>query len=269
MIRAIAKSAAVMAVLWCGSAAAVTTPQYGVPYFGIGPSAITPDSVRKSSAVSGGYQIYLGMPVDWLKTGREAIELKLLDHEMVRFDDEPNYTTALALDYIYDLGNRSTGEGFLTGTKFFVGAGGSLVRESNFGQNGTYFAANLSSGLLFPLGFKGWAIRADARVQFENNADACSDANTALGYCEKTTSLLMDTFLSAQLQIPLTIFFDKPKPLPPPTECPITVVGDQTRPDCATDSDRDGVQDGQDECPGSTAGDAVDARGCTVIKQVQ
>lgn len=258
---------AVPALLFSLSAAAVTTPQYGVPYLGGGPSLLSPDSVRKSEAVSGGYEIYGGLPFDWLTTGRESFELRLLDHEMVRFDGEPNYTTAFYGDYVYDLGSRATGDGFLSGTKFFIKAGGGLVRESNFGQNGTYLALDLGSGLLFPLGFKGWAVRVDGTIQVENNKDACSSANVAAGYCESEASLLKDFFLAAELQIPLTIFFDRPKPLPPKEECPIAVVGEQTRPDCVTDSDRDGVADGTDQCPGSTPGETVDAMGCTVVKQ--
>lgn len=271
MIRAIANSGALAAaVLWSTSASAITTPQYPVPYIGIGPSALSPDSARSADAVGGGYQLYGGLPVDWLAEGREALELRIFDHEMERkFDSEPNYTTAFTLDYVYDFGSRARTEGFLRGSKFFVMGGGGLARESNFGDEGTYMVVNAGAGLLIPLGFKGWGVRVDGTMQIVSNKDACDSEAVAANFCESEASKFTDVFVSAQLQIPLTIFFERPKELPPATECPVAVVGEQQRADCAADSDRDGVADGQDQCPGSTMGDTVDEKGCTVVRQVQ
>lgn len=272
MIRAMVKSGALAATVlaWSGAAQAVTTPQYPVPYLGGGPSALSPDSARNADAVGGGYQLYGGLPVDWLSEGREAVELRLFDHQMERKNDgEPNYTTAFTLDYVYDFGSRVKSEGFLRGSKLFVMAGGGLARESNFGEEGTYLTANAGGGLMIPLGFKGWAVRIDGTLQMVSNKDACNAANVAAGFCDSEASRFTDFFVAAQLQIPLTIFFERPKELPPPKECPVAVVGEQQRSDCAADSDRDGVPDGQDQCPGSTMGDAVDAAGCTVVKTVQ
>lgn len=271
MIRAIVKSGAVAAATLVSTAAsAVTPPQYPVPYLGGGPSALSPDSARYADSVGGGYQIYAGLPVDWLNEGREAVELRIYDHEMERkADGEPNYTTAFMLDYLYDFGNRVKTEGFLRGSKFFVMGGGGFARESNFGDEGTYLTFNAGAGLLIPLGFKGWAVRVDGTMQMVGNKDACDSANVAAGFCERSASKFTDYFFGAQLQIPLTIFFERPKELPPPKECPVAVVGEQQRADCAADSDRDGVEDGLDQCPGSTMGDTVDAKGCTVVRQVQ
>jgi hypothetical protein len=56
----------------------------------------------------------------------------------------------------------------------------------------------------------------------------------------------------------------KPKKVAPAEDCPIAVVDPDApaRKDCVADSDRDGVPDESDQCPGSQAGSPVDVSGC-------
>ena len=257
---------ALAGLLWAAPTLAVTTPQYPVPYLGGGASTLSPDSVRKSDAVGGGYQVFLGFPVQWLTEGQEAFEIRLLDHQMRRVDGKDNFQTGLSADYVYDLGSSVQEVGFFSGTKLFALAGLTFVQEDNFGVKQNVYGLSGGLGLLIPLGFKGWGIRLDGRVQAENNSKTCDSTAVSAGLCESEASNLIDYFFSAGLQIPLTMFFDKPKPLPPPKEdCPVSVV-DPDSPEsdkCAADGDRDGVPDGDDQCPGTAVGQPVDERGCS------
>jgi OmpA-OmpF porin, OOP family len=249
-------------------ALAVTTPQYPVPYLGGAVSTLSPDSVRKSDDVGGGYQLWLGFPIQWLTDDREAIEVRLLDHQMRReVDKSDNFQTGLSADYVYDLGSTAQRVGFLSGTKLFALAGLTYVQEDNFGQKQNVFGASGGVGLLIPLGFKGWGVRLDGRVQAEKNGETCNEAavNNNPPLCEAAASYLIDYMFSAGLQIPLTIFFDRPKPVPPAKDCPVSVVSPESgrSDECAADGDRDGVPDGSDHCPGTAAGQPVDERGCS------
>jgi len=253
---------ALAALAWTLPAAAVQTPQYDVPYLGGAASVLNPDAARASDAVSGGLAFFGGWPLD----ANTTIELRLIDQEMRRnVDNEPNYQTSLFADYVHDFGTSVRGEGgFFSGTKLFVLAGLGIVREDSYGDPGTYGAAAAGAGALIPLGFRGWAIRAEGRAQIEMNDELCTGSGTAPGYCTDEASYLVDTMIQAGLQIPLTIFFTKPKQVAPAEDCPIAVVDPNAPPrqDCVADSDRDGVPDESDQCPGSQPGTQVDISGC-------
>jgi len=249
---------------WAVPAGAVQTPQYDVPYLGAAPSLFSPDSVRESDAVGGGYQIVGGWPL----SGNTAIEVRLIDHEMRRqLDQSANFQTSVFADYVYDFGTGVKGEGgFFSGTKFFVLAGLGAIQEDSYGEKGTYFGADAGGGLLVPLGFKGWAVRADARVQGQMNDEVCSRAAATAGQCADEASFLVDYTVAVALQVPLTIFFDRPR-LAPAEDCPVEVVDPETgRRNCTTDSDNDGVPDGSDQCPASAGGLKVDATGCDALR---
>lgn len=252
--------------LWSLAATAVEPPFYEVPYLGANVGGMTPDSVRNSSVVGGGYHVFGGWPLKGY--GHSAIELRLLDYQMRRkVDKGPNYQTSLYADWVYDFGSSvQDASGFFRGTKFFLNAGLGLTREDSYGNPGVYFGADAGGGLLVPLGFKGWAVRIDGRAQFENNGDLCTSKNVAQDFCSKETSHLIDYIFGVGLQIPLTIFFDKPREVAQVEDCPIAVVDPATgRRDCGAkgaDGDGDGVADTEDKCPNTTAGFRVDAQGC-------
>lgn len=243
-------------------AAAVQTPQYDLPYVGAATSLLKPDSVRNADAVGGGYAVYAGWP---LEGGNAAVEVRFIDQGMRRkLDKEENYQSTLFVDYVRDFGTTVKGEGgFFSGTKAFVSGGGGIVREDSYGDPGTYWAVGVGGGLLIPLGFRGWAIRADGRVHGEWNKDLCNAANAAAGFCTDEAELFVDYMFQAGLQFPLTIFFQRPKAVAPAEDCPIAVVDPATgRRDCAADSDRDGVPDEADQCPATLPGTAVGKAGC-------
>ena len=253
---------AAAAALWSLSAPAVQTPQYDVPYLGAAASVLSPDKVRASDAVGGGYAIVGGWP---LASGQTAIEVRLIDQEMRRQrGKEANFQTSLFVDYVYDFGTSVRGEGgFFSGTKFFALAGLGVIQEDAFGEEGTYGGVAVGAGALIPLGFRGWAIRLDGRAQGEVNGDLCDNNAVTNGFCESEASYLLDYMVAAGLQIPLTMFFKPPPPVEPAEDCPIAVVDPATgRSDCASDSDHDGVSDEADQCPGTQSGMRVDAAGC-------
>ena len=255
------RAVAVLALAWNAPLAAVQTPQYDVPYAGAATSLLSPDSVRDSDAVGGGYAIFGGWPLD----ANTAVEVRLIDQGMRRPDNEENYQSSLFADYVYDFGTSVKGEGgFFSGTKFFALAGLGVVREDSYGSPGTYAAGAAGAGALIPLGFRGWAIRLEGRAQIEMNDELCTGPSQPPGYCTDEASYLVDTMIQAGLQVPLTIFFEKPKKVEAAEDCPIAVVDPDAPPrkDCVADSDRDGVPDESDQCPGSATGTAVDISGC-------
>lgn len=251
-------------------ASAVETPFYEVPYFGGNAGGLTPDSARNASVVGGGYHVFGGWPLK--DYGNSAIEVRLLDYQMRRkFDGKGNYQTSLYGDWVYDFGSSIQGAaGFFRGTKFFVNAGLGIIREDSYGNPGTYFGVDAGGGLLVPLGFKGWALRLDGRAQLEQNSDLCNADHVAKGFCTKEKSQLLDYAFGVGLQIPLTIFFDKPKDVVREDECPIAVVDPSTgRRDCGAkgaDGDGDGIADTADQCVSTAAGFKVDAQGCAIAQ---
>jgi OmpA-OmpF porin, OOP family len=122
-----------------------------------------------------------------------------------------------------------------------------------------HFGASVGGGVLVPLGFNGVAVRLDGRVQPQANNESCPNAVV----CDDAADYLIDYQVNLGLQIPMTLFFDRPVKMAPAEDCPIAVVDpDSGRRDCASDADGDGIFDGVDECPDSPAGTAVDRKGC-------
>lgn len=265
-----ARVAAFLLAAGATSAAAVETPFYEVPYIGFNAAGLTPDTARNADVVGGGYHLYGGWPLKGY--GNSAIEVRILDYQMRRkIDKNDNFQTSLHADWVYDFGSSVTGAaGFFRGTKFFVNAGLSVTREDSYGDPGTYLGFDAGGGLLVPLGFKGWAVRLDARAQFENNGDLCTADKVAKQYCTEEKSLLTDYQFGVGLQVPLTIFFDKPVEVAHEEECPIAVVDPASgRRDCGAkglDADGDGTPDTADKCPSTAAGFKVDAEGCVLAQ---
>jgi OmpA-OmpF porin, OOP family len=270
MTMRVVRFAAVPLLCVAVDAGAVEAPLYEVPYIGGSLSGFNADKARHSDPGSG-YEVFGGWPVF---SDHEAIELRVLDHQMRRKfgASENNYTTGLFADYIYDFGSIVPGSGFFGGTKLFAGGGLGIAQEDNYGEKVTAPGVDINAGVLVPLGFKGWAIRFDGRVQYEYNRHTCNAANTTKGFCTKETSGLVDTFFAAGLQIPLTIFFDKPVVPETQEDCPVAVVDPVTgRRDCGGkggDGDGDGALDTSDKCPSTATGFSVNREGCLTRQNV-
>jgi OmpA-OmpF porin, OOP family len=272
-VARIARIAALPLLLWAAQAAAVETPLYEVPYIGGAVSGFNPDKARNADVAGTGYQVFGGWPIF---NDHTSIEARLLDHQMRRKfgPSENNYSTSLYVDYVHDFGSIVKGTGFFGGAKLFVGAGLGVTQEDSYGEKATAPGVDATAGILVPLGFKGWAIRLDGRATYQLNSDTCSAENSTASqqFCTKEQGYLVDTFLSAGLQIPLTIFFDKPTVPESDENCPVAVVDPVTgRRDCGakgSDGDGDGVPDTKDRCPSTAMAFSVDDQGCVTTQAV-
>ncbi|HUR40836.1 MAG TPA: OmpA family protein [Verrucomicrobiae bacterium] len=247
-MRKFLQTAALSAVIWSTPALAVHSELYPVPYLGIGPKLLVTDSARQSGEGAGLYLTY-GMPFD---DHTRAIELRFVDVGYERPDGKKNYQSALFVDYAYSLGifGRSEDAPFAY-VKPFAIAGIGLIEEDVNSQKHIHLGIALGAGAIAPLGFNGWALRLDARAQPQVNNESIVDEDYLLDY----------TF-NLGVQIPLP-FYDRPVTVQPAEDCPVKVVNpDSGRTDCLTDSDSDGVLDGDDTCPGTAAGATVDEKGC-------
>lgn len=240
-----------VATLWAAPAAAVNTEDYQVPYFNAAAAHLVTDSARESGSGEG-FQLSFGVP---LASGVSAVELRFFDTAIKdrRIDSKKDYQTGLFLDYVLDFGPLGgSGGGFLADAKPFVSVGIGAIQEDVFDDKHLHAGLAAGGGVLVPLGWKGTALRFDARVQAQANDKSAPGED-----------LLLEYGLNLGLQLPLTWFFDRPVPVAPADECPVAVVDPVTgRRDCATDSDGDGVDDPRDACPGTAAGTAVDSTGC-------
>jgi OmpA-OmpF porin, OOP family len=253
--------AAVLAAGFAAPAVAVNVENYRVPYFGLAYDHVITDSAREAGD-GAGFQMTFGVPLD---AERTAIELRFFDAGIDdRFPDgDKDYQTGLMVDYVHDFGAVLGGGESFSGLKPFITAGGGFIQEDVLADKHLHLAANLGAGVLVPIGWKGWALRLDARVQPQSNGESVSEDN---GF-SKDRSVLVDYVVNLGLQIPMTLFFDRPVAVKEDADCPVAVVNPGTgRRDCAADSDRDGIDDALDECPGTPAGAAVDAKGCPKAK---
>ncbi|MEK6805371.1 MAG: OmpA family protein [Pseudomonadota bacterium] len=229
-------------------ALAVNTDTYQIPYFGLGGLGFIGDDSRKTE-FGIGYSIHFGMPFG--AEGKNAIELTLTESQFKRdVDGKENFASTIFADYVRNFGMTD----FLGLPAFkpyyLVGAG--ITREDAFAKETYHVGANAGAGLFFPMRFRGWGIRTEGRVQYQANDATVTDE-----------SGLLDYKVGASLQIPLTVFFDREVPVTPVLDCEVAVVDPVTgRRDCAIDSDRDGVLDPQDQCPGTPPATPVDAVGC-------
>lgn len=242
-------AAATVIALWTGPAAAVHTER--IPYVGIAADQMLTDSARDADDGLG-VQLTLGVPT---ASGSGAVELRYTDVGYDSAGNSGDSQSALFVDYVRDFGVIGRGgDGFLRGIKPFVSAGLGFIHEDVTGDKHLHFGASLGGGVLLPLGFHGWAARLDARVVPQANNESVPAENS-----------LIDYHVTLGLQVPMTLFFDKPVTLAPAEDCPVEVVGENGRADCRADSDGDGVEDRADACPGTPEGTAVDRRGCTKV----
>lgn len=241
-------SAAVL--LATASAGAVNTDGYELPYGLLGGVYEFEDSDRDSD---NGVGFFGGVGFPLSSRPGEALEVSL--HSLTRernIDGGDDYQYSLFAHWVRDLtAPRAYGE-----VKPFVLVGVGAIQEDVSGDDHLHAGLDAGLGALFPLPLRGWAVRGEALARAQINDESVPGED-----------YLLDFHLRLSLQIPLD-FFPTPAPpeLPPAQDCPTRVVDPVSgRSDCLSDSDRDGVADGQDRCPGTPTGTAVDAQGCTVV----
>lgn len=249
--------AAAAGLVWAGSAAAVAPDEFDIPYVGASYLHEFSDSQRESDDGQG-FSVFAGMSLADYGYSHWAAEVTFHDLGRERnVDGNKDYQRGLMLDLVYDFGTFGWGENAQAGPAFkpFVLGGIGAVQEDVRGEKGEYFGANLGAGLLFPLKWWGSAIRLETRVLTQVNDETVPEED-----------LLIDYRVGLGLQVPLTPFFTPSESaVAPAQECEVAVVDPSTgRTDCGTDSDRDSVADGRDECPMTPSGTPVDARGCPV-----
>jgi outer membrane protein OmpA-like peptidoglycan-associated protein len=203
------------------------------------------DSSRDSDD---GVGLNLGVGMPFFGRDSEALEFSL--HALQRdrkIDGKKDYQHALFANWVRDLGLTDLG----LGAKPYVLVGVGAVQEDVAGDDHLHFGADAGLGALFPLLNWGLAVRAEAIAQAQVNDQSVPDE---------------DYLLDFQVRVGLQVPFDRTPAAPPPApECPTRVVDPVTgRADCISDSDRDGVADGQDACPATPGGTMVDAKGCTM-----
>lgn len=239
------------ALLGAGPSYAVNPEGHDAAYAIVGGVYELGDSARDSDD-GNGFSVGLGLPLE-AREG-EALEFSLKaitrDRDAGGRDDQ----RSLFGHWVRDIGSDWIG-----GTRPFVLIGLGAVQEDVQGDD--HFHAGLDGGFgaLFELPFRGWAVRAEAVAQAQLNEKSAPDQN-----------VLLDYHLGLGLQIPLefgAVSASQSEPqVEPAPECPTRVVDPVTgRTDCISDSDHDGVADGQDQCPATPAGTAVDAVGCTIV----
>lgn len=240
----------VTALAWSGLASAVNTEGHDVPYLFGGALFELGDSKRDSDEGLGG-QVGFGMPLASREGEALELTLKLLsrDRDIGGTDDQRS---------IFGHWVRDIGGDWIGGVRPFVLAGAGAVQEDVLGDDHIHFGVNGGIGALLPLGFRGWALRAEAVAQAQLNDKSVPDED-----------YLLDFQLKLGVQIPLggggSSTATAAEEAPPAQECDTRVVDPVTgRADCIADADGDGVADSVDTCPSTPSGVAVDAKGCTI-----
>ena len=248
-------AAAVLGVSFSAPAFAVTTDGYEIPYVAAQYAREFNDSSRDSKE-GNGYQLTFGWP---LADSSLALEGFFYDVGRDRhIDGNKDYQTSLGVDLVKDLGLftwNGTYTKYLPSFKPFGLVGLEAVHEDVRGDTRWDPAGNIGAGLLFPLPWYGAAIRTEGRVQILADNKSVSDEN-----------VLLDYRFTIGIQIPLTPFF-KERTAAPAAQCGVQVVAlnGAPRTDCGgADSDKDGVPDSADKCPGTAEGQPVGPDGCPV-----
>lgn len=236
----------VAVLLWSGIASAIHIDGYEGVY-GYGGGIYEFGDSQRDSKDGLGLNVGVGMPF----LDREGESLEFSFHAIQRDrkgssgDDKQR---AIFANWVRDLGLTD----LPLDAKPFVLVGAGAIQEDVRGDDHIHFGVDGGLGAIFPLLNWGWAVRAEALAQAQLNDDSVPDE---------------DYLLDFQLRLGLQIPFDQqssPPPVPAAPECPVRSVDPVSgRIDCTADSDRDGVADNLDECPGTPGGVAVDARGCT------
>lgn len=245
-------SAAAIAAFSAVPAYAVTTDGFEIPYVGAFYAYEIPDSSRDSDDGQG-FQITAGYPLNW--GTNNALELSFYDVGRERdIDGRKDYQSALFVDFVHHYDAQNMDIRYVPAFKPFWLAGVGAVQDDVRGDDHIHFGANAGAGLLFPLPWKGSAVRTEARAQLSVNDKSVSGED-----------LLVDYRVLLGVQVPLWFLGESGMASGKPAECDLSVVDPVTgRSDCAIDSDLDGIFDSADRCPGTPAGTPVNASGCPV-----
>lgn len=254
MNRLVPCTLVVCALVWGSQAAAVNTEGYDSSYLFGGGLYELGDSSRDSDEGVGG-QLGIGLPLE--SRPGEALELSV---KLLRRDRDAGGTDdqrAIFARWVRDLGSDWTG-----GVQPFLLLGAGAVQEDVAGDDHVHFGLDGGLGALLPLPFGGWALRAEALAQAQLNDRSVPSED-----------VLLDVQFMLGLQIPLGGQGmgggrDEPaaEELPPEPVCDTRIVDPVTgKTECISDADRDGVSDGNDQCPSTPTGVAVDAKGCTIV----
>lgn len=250
-------------LLWLGVGLSTAAADDGMgaapPYIGGGGLYEIPDGARDSDDGLGAHLQY-GFSLGGRKG--EAVEFDLAVIERDRDSGGTDQQAALSANWVKGLGlfgwNDEEGlESHLPSFEPYVLAGLAIIDDEGLGGDGIVPGLNLGAGLMFPLGRSGWSLRTEARVQGQINDESVPGED-----------YLFDYQLRVGLRVPLPVaaapMQDSAYEIPP-ADCGVAVVDPVTgRSDCSVDSDRDGVTDAADLCPGTVAGTPVDRNGCSV-----
>lgn len=234
-----------------GRAAAVNLDgRDGIYAMGAGIAEIGQSSRDSETGIGG--EIGVGMPFG--SRPGEALEFSLKSLSRDRDAGGSDDQHSLFVHWVRDIG----GNWFARAVPFVLfGAG--AIQEDVLGDDHVHFGFDGGLGALFPLGSSGLGLRTQATAQAQVNDESVPSED-----------LLIDFHLQLGLHIPLGGARHSggrvPAPeYPPEAVCENRVVDPVTgRARCVNDSDRDGIPDGDDACPGTPAGTAVDGRGCKV-----
>ena len=230
-----------------GALCALPAYAYDGPYiFGGGIYEIS-DSARDSDHGQG---LTLGVGFPLGDRAGETVELSFKTLGRDRdIDNDTDYQHAVFAHWVKSL----LGEAFESGPYLLIGAG--AVQEDVRGDDHVHFALDGGLGARFILNQAGWGVRLEGIAQAQSNDESVPEED-----------YLIDYQLRLLLQVPIGGMFGPARiEVPPAPECPVRVVdpvtGDSS---CSVDSDRDGVDDAVDLCPGTPAGTAVDSSGCAI-----
>lgn len=253
-------AAAAAAIAVASSPASAFTLGEHSPYFAAQYLYEISDSARESDN-GHGFQLTFGMALPFLQ-GFEG-EVSFTDLGRKRdIDRNKDYTSTLSFDLLRGLGTygyrNEAGEPQFPQLKPFGVFGLVLVEEDVAADRNYHAGANAGIGTLIDLGYRGVALRTEARVLAQSNSKSVP-----------SHSSLFDYRVSVGVQVPFAAVLPAAaapeQAPPPPAECELAVVDPVTgRTDCGDDADGDGVTDGLDECPGTLPGTVVDAKGCPV-----
>lgn len=247
-MKRILQLVAVAVGAWAGMAQAVSTEGHDYSYIAGGALMEFGDSARDSDDGLG-FHVTIGYPLGE-KSGAAA-ELTFFDLGRDRnIDGKEDYQRGLTLNYVRDYGlRRFGGDGtpetaYATFKPYWL-AGVGAIQEDVRGDDHIHVGVNAGGGLLFPIPYKGWAVRAEALAQLQLNDESATDEDT-----------LLDFQLRVGLQVPFNFFVYRDASVQPVAEDPARVVP------LPGDADGDGVADADDTCPGTAAGTVVDTQGC-------
>jgi outer membrane protein OmpA-like peptidoglycan-associated protein len=245
---------AVLGASFAAPAFAVTTDGHEIPYVAAQYAREFGDSSRDSKD-GNGYQLTFGWP---LANPTLAIEGFFYDVGRDRnIDGNKDYQSVIGADLVKDLGLftwNGTYTKYLPSFKPFGLVGLEAVHEDVRGDTSWHPAANIGAGLLFPLPWYGAAVRTEGRAQVQSNDKSVQGENLPIDYR-----------FTIGIQIPLTPLFKERTAPPAAPSCGVQVVAlnGAPRTDCGdADSDKDGVVDSADKCPGTAEGLPVGPDGC-------